>query len=350
MARRDREAARVRETEVALEDDEAPYVEARGPHLPDALGRLPWLAWVFILLAIGDFAWFIVNAGLGSASSLGDFATYVLRVVPSVTAVLLPAVLLARHPDATRRAPTLLLGLVLYALVQGLLILSQPLQGFFEKVTPASEELPGLVPLAAIYDGLSSLIGAFGVLYVAVGLARARRFVDRSGPLTALLVPVAGVIASILGVVAVSRIDLGGSGISMSPTLAIYLGGNVILSILPVVVWAYLTTVGVRGWQAGEDPIAGWRFVALGGGLVIVALALVDVGGLLTDATVSNETIYRLYGYTIAVAYSLGHLCLLAAFLVGLPALDDEDYEDFEDGEDFEDDDVEFGPGRDSID
>ena len=76
----------------------------------------------------------------------------------------------------------------------------------------------------------------------------------------------------------------------MSPTLAVYLGSTVVLSILPVVAWAYLATVGIRGWRAGEDPIAGWRLVAFAAVLVLVALALVNVGGLLE---VLDETLFR---------------------------------------------------------
>ena len=304
-------------------NDAAAYEETGGPHLPGALDGLPWLAWVFIVLAIGDLAWFIVNAGLGATTSLADIGSYALRVVASVTSVLLPAVLLARHPDAPTRAATVLFGTILYALVQGLLILGQPLQGFFEGITPASEELPGLVPLAAIYDGTIGVGGALGVLYLAVGLAAARRFEDGSGPLTAFVVPVAAVLATIVGVAAVARIDLG--GLPMSPTLAIYLGSTVMLSLLPVLVWAYLTTVGMRGWQAREDPVMGWRLLTLAGLLVLVALALVNVGGLLE---VQDETVFLLYGYAIALAYALGHVGLLVAFLVGLPALDEDDADD----------------------
>ena len=235
----------------------------------------------------------------------------------SVTTVLLPAVLLARHPDATTRAPSVLFGTILYALVQGLLVLGQPLQGLFETITPASEELPGLVPLAAIYDGLIGLVGAIGLLYVAIGLVAARTIEDRSAPLIAVVVPTAAVLATILGVASVARIDL--EGIAMSPTLAVYLGSTVVLSILPVVAWAYLATVGMRGWRAGEEPIAGWRLIAVAAVLVLVALALVNVGGLLE---VLDETLFRAYSLSIAVAYGLGHVCLLAAFLVGLPDLD----------------------------
>ena len=54
---------------------------------------------------------------------------------------------------------------------------------------------------------------------------------------------------------------------------------------------------------------------------------------------VQDGTFVTLYGYAVAASYALGHVSLLAAFAVGLPALDesdedavDEDAVDVEDG------------------
>lgn len=316
--------------------------EARGPHLPDALGRLPVLAWLFVLLAVADFIWLTVDSNLGAGGSLADVASLASQVIPSVTAILLPAALLARHPDARTRAATLLFGTILYAVVQGLLVLRQPLQSFFETAMPASQDLPGLVPLSAVYEVLISLVAAFGLAYLALGLLQARRYEDRSGPLTALLLPAAAVLATILSVLAIARIELGDT--PMSPALAIYLGSSVALGVLRVVVWANLTTVLVRGWRAGEDPTGGWRLGTIGGGFVLLALGLVNMGGLLD---IRDTTVSLLYGYATAGAYGIGHLSLLAAFAIGLPALgvvdDDDDDEDEDDEEDEEDEDNEDG-------
>jgi len=101
--------------------------EARVPGGPLAVGGLHPLAWVFILLALADLVWFIVNAGAAQMSSLSDYAFYGLQILPAVGAVLFPAALLARHPDAATRMPVLLLGTSLFALVQLLLILATPL-------------------------------------------------------------------------------------------------------------------------------------------------------------------------------------------------------------------------------
>ena len=300
----------------------------REPARMRALGRVPLLAWAFVLFAIGDVVWYVGSVRLEAGSSISDITVYAFQVIPSIAAILLPAALLARHPDALSRARTLVFGTILFALVQGLLILTEPLQGFFESVTPPSEDVPSLVPLAALYNGLISLVAAFGFAYIAVGLSQARRYEDRSGSLTTLFVPVAAVFATVVGVLAVSRLQLGDT--AMSPTLAIYLAASVVLGILRIVAWAYLATVATRGWLAGEDPTGGWGLGALGGGLVILALALVNLDGVLD---IGEATFLTVYGYVIVLAYAFGHVGVLAAFAVGLPALDGSEDEFADDAE-----------------
>jgi len=346
------------ETEVQAADDlgGGPGDEpARGPHLPDVLGRAPWLAWIFVLLAIGYLVWFVRSSNVVANPSASDVVVYILRLIPSLVAILLPAALLARHPDAMRRAPTLLFGTILFAAVQGMLILAEPLQPFFESLTPASEELPFLVPLAAAFSVLIGLVSAFGLVYIGLGLTQARRYEGGSSVAISLIVPVAAILATIAGILSVARLDLGST--PMSPPLAIYLASSVFLGILRVTVWAYLTAVATRGWRAREEPLAGWQMAVLAGALVLVALALVNVNGLLDFY---GDTFATAYGYVVSSSYALGHLALLAAFAIGLPSLDpledDEEDDDFDDEDDLdeeyrdfddEDDaDIESGTGR----
>lgn len=291
---------------------------------------------VFLVLAIGDLAWYVVNARFPPNVTVSDVVAYALQVVPSVAVVLLPAAILARHRDATWRAPTVVFGAIVFAVAQGMLILSGPLEPLFENLTPPSQELTFLVPLAAIYNAMTSIILAFGVTYLTVGLSHARRFEDRSGLPATLFLPIMAVFGTVVGVVSVVQLDLG--TIKMSPTLAVYLGSSVVLGVLRIVVWAYLTTIVWRGWRAGEDPRNGWGLGTLGGGAVILALILVNVGGLLKS---TDDTFGSVYAYLTLIAYALGHLLLLAGFLVGLPALDDDDEYDEGGDEDEEDDDDE---------
>jgi len=314
--------------------------EARGPHLPDAVDRLPWSAWAFVLLGVGYLVWFVRSPNLDPNPTAADLVVAVLRVIPALTAILLPAALLTRHPDATSRLRTVLLGTILFAAVQGLLILSDALQPVFESLTPPTEELPFILPLSATFSTLIGLVSILALASIAFGLSQARRFEDVSGALVSLLVPVASVLATVGGVLAVSRLDLGDT--PMSPPLAIYLASSVVVEILQVVVWAYLATVVTRGWRAGEDPTMGWALGVLSAGLVLIALGLVFGNAFLVDVNElgdgGNETFVTIYGYAVATAYALGHVFLLSAFAVGLPELDEVEDDEFVESDAIDDD------------
>jgi hypothetical protein len=332
-----------------MHDDTAhPIDEARGPHLPDIITRF-WAATVFVLLAIAYVVWYATHTTIAPDASLADFVVYVLQAVPAVAAILLPAVILVRHPDAWNTVRTILFGAFLFAAVQGMLILADPLQSFFETLTPPSEDLPFLVPASAIYNALISIVAAFGLGYLAVGLSMARRYTDtRSRWVTGWFVPVATVFGTIIGVLEVSRIDFGTT--PMTPPLAIYLASSVILGALRLAVWAFLSSVVTKGWLEGEEPRAGWALASVATWLVLLALVIVNLTGVID---VPNDTFGTLLRYAIVLAYAAGHVLLLLAFLVGLPKIeadgseaddeyadDDEDDDVFED-DDFEDEDVE---------
>jgi len=315
----------------------APASGARsGPDRRASLRRIPWLALVFVALAVADLYWMLRQSDFLAGMSIGDVVGYALRVTPGIAAILMPAAVLASHRDSWRRIPTVVFGTVLFASVQGLAVVADPLQPIFASLTPASDELPTLVPLAALFDAIVSLTSVLGVTYIALGLVQARRYEDRSAPAVALVVPVAGTFAAIIGVLSASKFDFGGT--ALTPPLAIYLATTVALGILRVVAWAYLAAVVIRGWWSGEGPNTGWWLAVLATALVLVALALVNVSGILDTA---DSTFVTAYGYVTASAYTLGHLCLLAAFAVGLPAVDPLDDEDDDEDEDaFDDEDA----------
>ena len=162
--------------------------EPRVPGGPLAIGGLHPLAWIFILLALVDLVWFIVNADSAQITSLADAVFYGLQVFPAVAAILFPAALLARHPDAATRAPVLLLGTILFALVQFLLLLATPLAPYFEASTPASQEVP-FIAMAELYNGLTLAVAALALAFIARGLSLARWYEDRTGPWIDWLVP-----------------------------------------------------------------------------------------------------------------------------------------------------------------
>jgi hypothetical protein len=290
--------------------------------LPDALTR-SWLAWVFVVLALGFVGWYLRFQSLPAEASTANVVLHILQLVPSVCAILVPATLLARHPDAPARAGTLLAGTILFALVQGLVVLADPLQPVFESITPPSPELLGVVPLKAMYDGLISLVVAFGLGAIALGLTQARRYEDRVPSwLTGWLVPAATIFGSLVGVVAA---ELYFGDAPMSPILAIYLAATIILGVVRVVMWAALLAVGARGAAAGEDPQSGWILVTLGAATVLVSLVLLNLTNVID---LPSEDIATWLGYVIAVAYAVGNLLLLLAFVAGLPAMPETEDDD----------------------
>jgi hypothetical protein len=310
----------------------------RTARLRDALTRSA-LAWVFVVLAVGFIGWFVRFQALPAGASTADVAIHILQLVPSVCAILVPAALLARHPDAPTLAGSLLAGTILFALVQGLVVLADPLQAVFETITPASPELPEIVPLEVLYNGVISVVAAFALGFMAIGLAQTRRYEDRGpGWLTGWLVPAATIFGGIAGVLAAERFY---GDAPMSPVLAIYLATTVILGAIRLVVWANLLAVAGRGAMAGEDPRSGWLLGTLGAAAVAFSLVLVNMNNILE---LPSEDAATWLGYVIVVGYAVGNLVLLAAFAIGLPLIRGSEDDDVDDVDEF--DDLETAPGR----
>jgi hypothetical protein len=291
------------------------------PPPPAPVGRR-WPALIFVVLAALDVAWYVYSAGVFVNPTAGDLLVHLLRVTPGLAAILLPAALIARHPDVWRQIPALLAGAILFAAVQALILVADPLQPLFATITPAAEDLPSIVPSAAVYELIVAFVSAAGLGLFGFGLVQARRFPDRGTAGVALLVPIAAVLSTVFGVVGLSGLDL--TGVSVTAGVLIYLATSVVLGIVRVVAWAFLAAVTIRGWRAGEAPLAGWWLAVLGTGLVLLALAMLNVRNLVdvTDAAVDE-----VYGYIEATAYAAGNISLLAAVAVGLPAIDRPDEE-----------------------
>jgi hypothetical protein len=299
------------------------------------LSSVPWLALVFILLALGETVRVVRDADLGSNATIDYFVVFILGLAPAIASILLPAALLIRHPNALRVVPALLLGAILVAAVQGLQLLIDPLQPVFESLTPATEELPDFVPLAALFRVFTFVVLFFGLGFISLGLSAARRFEDPTRDLTSLFVPVATVLATIAGVVEISRLGL--FDVAMSPTYLLFLGTILISGILQVAIWAYVLAVTTRGWRAGEAPGVGWRFGVLSGTFVLGAFAMI-YGSRIFDL---DAALGDLLFYAVTFAYAVGYLSLLVAFGVGLPEIDQDDQEDEDADEDEEADEVE---------
>lgn len=303
--------------------------EPRGPHLPDALAGIPAPAWIFTLLAVVRLIWFVRETNLGPAPEPSTIASFIAGVIPSVVVVLLPAALLVRHPDAPSRARSLFLGTALLAVVEGLRVLSTPLQPVFEQLTPGSEETPFLVPLALLYGAAAGLLGTFAVANVGLGLGQARRYEDRSGTR-----PIGVAVALIVILVAVARvvavIALPWDEIPMTPTVIVYIPSTVVLGVLSVAAWGYLAATSVRGARAGEEPKSGWTIGSIGSCLVVGAFALSAALSFATP-TADSQPFFTSLSLLNAVTFALGYVGLLGGLLLGMPSLDELGDEGFED-------------------
>jgi hypothetical protein len=301
-----------------LEIDEL-WPVSRGPHLPDALGVLPGLARVFILLALARLVWGIQQAYFGLAPDPSLVAQFVLFVIPSIVSILLPAALLARHRDAFTRARTLLIGTFLLAVVEGLVVLRQPLEPILEQLTPASDNgLAFVSPGVIAYGVLIDVVSAFGLIAIAAGFGRTRQYRDADRTRMAVLLIVAAGLAAAAG-----RIIVFGqqafSDPEISPSVAAYLSTGLVLGIVGVGAVAYVAIELVRGALAGEAPRLAWRLAALGAGLIVLASAL-DTAIVLWPAE-PGQTGFSPGEYLILASESIGWLGLLSGLVLGLPAL-----------------------------
>jgi len=304
--------------------------EARGPRLPDAVTAVSFGTWFFVLLALARLIWFVRETELGPSPGVAVLLGYVGGFVPATVAILLPAALLFRHPDAAMTARTLLVGTILFAAVEGMRVVGPILQPVFEGVTPGSEETPYLVPLALLYTSAQGLIATFAVANIGLGLAQARRYLDRPGTLAiAIVAAVVVVAAAAARVITVSRLPF--DQIPMTPTVAVYLASAIILGILSISAWGYLAATAARGARGGEEPGAGWFAAAVGAWAILAAFAVGAIANL-AQPTPETQDVFTTLIQAISLVYTVGYLALLAGLLLGLPSL--ESLEEDTDGDD----------------
>jgi len=325
--------------------EDTPPAEPRGPHAPDR-----WPVLVFIGLAILA-AW--ATYPNPPSWTVESFLAFVLDLMPTVCPVLLPAALLLRHPDAPRVARPLFFGTLLLAAVPFFKLAGPPLEVFFNGLTPPPADLDWFVPSSILYGYFHSLLSLFGVLYLAVGLSRARHWAYRPSARAAGSVVLAlGVLTSLATIYSFTQADL--SGVELTPPLWAYLIGSIVLGVLTILTWTYLAVTVVRCSLSGEEPGLGWSSAALGTTLIVVTFA---IGAWANLVQTPNEAISNLVFWLSNATYSFGFLLLLIGFLLGMPSLepvdwaeDDTDLEgdgSAEDGDDEEGDDSEEEGGPD---
>ena len=298
--------------------DGQPWEEARGPHLPDRLTALPWPTIVFALLAVGMAG--LVIYGILSTSSPDSFQVVqtLIGAIPTVVAFLLPAALFLRHPDAWRTHRVVVVGTVLFGVVEVLQYISPGLSDWFASVIPPPEDLPLVAPLGVGYSVVVGLLSAMAPFLVARGLIAARNYEDAPGSrrwwlIVAVLTLITGV-TNVMMLVNLS-LDIPPDAVVTYYWLTVL---NVVISLIGLFAWAYFAGTALIGWRASEDPGRGWGLAALGGCLVLVGLALngtISALNFFANTALPNELLVGIF-----TAFGLGYLALLGAFLAGLPA------------------------------
>jgi hypothetical protein len=325
--------------------DDAPSLEARGPHLPDALTRsvraVPILGWLFILLAAFDLWW---NAGdiLANPSGIdaGSIALAAMGWLPAVATCLFGAALLARHRGALSTHRILFIGILLLVLVEGVRIASVVWSDQIAAFARDPDDLSPISPGTLGVSITSAVFRVFGLVLVARGVLGVRQFEEdlnadrRMTIITLVSIPL--IIASVVSVVVyVATLELA----TLSAITIAYLILGALVSALAVAAFAYLTTIVTAGWAAHERPRGAWRFAALGVWLIFLALyagTLIQVIVLVYQASATSQTqplTWTNDAFNIStIIRGVGYLALLLAFVFGFPSpRDDEDDDDRED-------------------
>jgi hypothetical protein len=279
----------------------------------------PLVARVFIGLALAD----VLSRGMGILQPRIEvgfdlFALYSM-LIPHDVWILLPAVLVLRHPGAARATPLLFWGAVAVALVT---LLGRPLESLVSG---------GVGPPTLLFEilVLESLARGIGWLLIARGLAE----LDVSTPSPTL----AGLsnLVVILGGVALAA-QLGGALRGGSDFGYPELGGIVVLSDLTAMgagaAWLYLLWIAIRSFGDSRRPAIATMIAALGAAITGILSSLAVLLALVVSIANSpiplggNLGVEDVAAALSLVAVGIGETLLVVAFALGLgdPAVPDE--------------------------
>ena len=320
--------------------DGTPWEEARGPHLPDALTRLarriPIVSWVFVAVAVINGAVPALDRSVSILSSPGLDAVTTVRVIlgsilgitPAVATTLFGAAFFARHPRGWSTQRSVALGVSLIALGELMQTATSRLGDLFRTMTPPLDDVGLIAPSEIVYTILATVLIALGTLGVALGMRATPAPSDSPGGTRAtrtmaiVVVLLAGwsIVVSIVAVIRYASPD----------TDAIYMAHAVIMTIvgwIPLAAQSYLAVVAVVGFAAGVRPVRAW-WLASAGILTVLFLGngVAVAADTVTYAVVTPQTDVGIWTWIYlvpAAGWALGYLLLLAAFVRGLPAIDE---------------------------
>jgi hypothetical protein len=288
------------------------WVEPRGPHVPDAIGRIPLGVWPFLALAVLEAygQWELLRSVQFGRPV--DAAEALIGLVGGLAVPLIGAALFLRHPNAHRTLPSVAIGVALLAALTVVDAFREPV---LRGITQSELDFEAWMLAGTAYSVIQALTRVFAVTYLAIGLDDARKFRDRSraSGIRVLLVLVALASPAITGFVVWPWPD--------EQTLVNAV--NVAAQVVSNLAWTYLGWVAFRGWAASEEPTTGWGLVALAAtGTLLVGLlaALLNLAVWWVGPTEGQvPAVFEAYRLLLAVLSGLW-VALLAAFWLGLPA------------------------------
>ena len=285
--------------------------EPRGPGAFLApLAALTVIGWASVVVAAAwlvNALWPLVEVGVGDASTWGDKALYVVRVLGDAAPLLLPAALELGVPDARRRTPWLMRGAVLLALAQ----LARPAIGFVQE-----RFIAALDPTGQPIDYETPLGFAFGLVTVASALltiggqwALSDGLWDAGArPRRAILAAVAAV--GVIGTL-VAFLPYFGTSIDLTKGLGWLNVASIGLSLATIGLVLVVATRLMSGFPSRLVPRRAWAVAVIAGaGLLVEQYG----SALILGAAVQGQTL----GVVVVVAGSIGWVVLAVALALGL--------------------------------
>lgn len=318
-----------------LAPDGTPWVEPRGPHLPDWLtsraGRIPGRAWVFIVVALIDAFWQLRAIPTSSGGFPTDPIPYLVRAVPGVATCLIGAALFTRHRQAWSSDRLLVFGAVLFVVVEVLDRANDVLRSSGVLFTWFPDDPFGgqfTAPALAL-DAMGGIVTVFAILYLARGVLAGRvGEVWEASPWSTVPIWVVGVLGAAFGLASYALAVVQGDISELGVAYAVYLVILIVSATLIVVGWAYLATIAATGSVNGEGPPNAWAIAAMGGLAIVVGYlisSIATVAGWIAFSPTSEATWTLTLASGAVIIRAVGFVLLLAGFALGLPAAEDEE-------------------------
>ncbi len=289
--------------------DGTPWEEPRPPHLPDRLSSISLWVMPFLLVAVLQ-VWLFSISGPRADSLDWLSARY---GVTGLLGSLVGLALFLRHPDARRTLPQIASGAFLLLLQQVMVLLEPAMGPILRRLTePSGDLFSSISPVHEAFLTFTSIMGIFGIAFIASGLSAARRYADMDAPrgLAAALTIMAAA-STAPSILWITMMEFGDS-----PEMVVINAVSLVVRLFETVAVAYLFVVSLTGWLGLEAPRSGWRLATVGAGLILLQLLLAPF--VWAPPVSQAAAVVRLA--FMAVGGVVGWVLLVVAFALGFPS------------------------------